>query len=185
MKKEKQLRVLLCLECGRYKMMDGQLYSYRVNTGSWHLKKATILNGYKQQIIYNYKRGDKGLRAVVYEHIIAWMMVNGEYKEGLQIDHKDRDRGNNKIENLRLVTPKGQRISVGPKPEKMQYKALRATHIIMIIKLVKLGYNYSKTADITGFNRLSVMRTYKKYLAGEVFKYLDNKTFENYEKSLI
>lgn len=37
-------------------------------------------------------------------HRQVWIYHNGEIPKGLVIDHIDRDRGNNQIENLRLVT---------------------------------------------------------------------------------
>lgn len=37
-------------------------------------------------------------------HIIIWVMFNGPIPEGFEIDHKDTDKQNNRIENLRLVT---------------------------------------------------------------------------------
>lgn len=37
-------------------------------------------------------------------HIIIWNMFYGEIPEGMFVDHFDRDRTNNKINNLRLVT---------------------------------------------------------------------------------
>jgi len=38
-------------------------------------------------------------------HRAIWVMHNGEIPDGYIIDHIDRNRANNKIENLRLVTP--------------------------------------------------------------------------------
>lgn len=37
-------------------------------------------------------------------HRIIWVLFNGHIDTELQIDHIDGDKGNNKIENLRLVT---------------------------------------------------------------------------------
>lgn len=39
-----------------------------------------------------------------YVHHIVWKMHGKEIPDGMEIDHKDLDRGNNKIENLRLAT---------------------------------------------------------------------------------
>lgn len=36
-------------------------------------------------------------------HRVVWEMFNGVIPDGLQVDHKDRDVSNNKLENLRLV----------------------------------------------------------------------------------
>lgn len=41
-------------------------------------------------------------------HRIVWTLVFGNIPDGMEVDHIDGDRGNNnKIENLRLVTDKG------------------------------------------------------------------------------
>lgn len=38
-------------------------------------------------------------------HRIIWEIHHGKIPEGMQIDHIDGDRSNNKIDNLRMVTP--------------------------------------------------------------------------------
>ena len=45
------------------------------------------------------KRGNYRLHRIIYETFV------GEIPEGYVIDHKDRNRTNNSIENLRIVTP--------------------------------------------------------------------------------
>jgi hypothetical protein len=37
-------------------------------------------------------------------HRVVWLLHNGEIPEGLWVDHIDRDKLNNRIENLRLVS---------------------------------------------------------------------------------
>lgn len=39
-----------------------------------------------------------------YAHRIVWEMHNGDIPEGMEIDHIDGNRLNNKIDNLRMVT---------------------------------------------------------------------------------
>ena len=38
------------------------------------------------------------------QHRLIWMMVYGEFPDNYQIDHKDRNGLNNRIDNLRLAT---------------------------------------------------------------------------------
>ena len=39
-----------------------------------------------------------------YQHRVIWVMHNGIIKKGLEVDHINRDRLDNRIKNLRLVT---------------------------------------------------------------------------------
>jgi DNA-directed RNA polymerase subunit N (RpoN/RPB10) len=43
-------------------------------------------------------------RTLYRAHRLIWTMFNGEIPEGKLLDHIDRNRSNNRIENLRLVT---------------------------------------------------------------------------------
>ncbi len=40
----------------------------------------------------------------VYEHQVIWIMFKGDIPDGMEIDHKDLDPTNNRIDNLRLAT---------------------------------------------------------------------------------
>lgn len=41
---------------------------------------------------------------IVYYHRLLWILVNGPIPEGIVLDHKDGDKLNNNLENLRLLT---------------------------------------------------------------------------------
>jgi hypothetical protein len=53
-------------------------------------------------ILINFQGGS--VRRPVYAHKIIWEMHNGPVPEGLVIDHKNRNRSDNRIENLRVIT---------------------------------------------------------------------------------
>jgi hypothetical protein len=48
-------------------------------------------------------------------HRIAWVISNGMIPDGMEIDHIDGNRLNNRIENLRLVSHSGNMKNVGIK----------------------------------------------------------------------
>ena len=55
-------------------------------------------------------------------HRLIWIWHGNKLIDGLQIDHIDRNRSNNKIENLRLVTPSQNRQNNGGKFVKLKTK---------------------------------------------------------------
>lgn len=58
-------------------------------------------DGYHRFPIYD------GTTRIVYVHRVAWMLANGDVLAGLEVDHKDRNRSNNRLDNLELKTRVG------------------------------------------------------------------------------
>ncbi len=107
MKIQKQVELLRLLNKSKYRVNaeEGTVESYRKAAGVWKRKIPVKLpNGYRQ--IFFTDPALPGGTLSVGEHIAVWIAVNGMYKEGLEIDHLDRDPTNNRIDNLRLVTNK-------------------------------------------------------------------------------
>jgi len=71
--------------------------------GSIHKKTKYVILGFKE----------KKYRA----HRIAWLLYYKQDPGPLQIDHIDRDRSNNKINNLRLVTNQQNCFNVGTRSD--------------------------------------------------------------------
>ena len=44
-------------------------------------------------------------------HRAAWIIAKGLIPPGMQVDHIDHDRGNNRLENLRLVDERGNKMN--------------------------------------------------------------------------
>lgn len=82
----------------------GKIYStcIRGREGEKIELQGSDCNGY---VVHSIKY--KGIKKQVKAHQVIWMSVNGAYdKTKYQIDHINRDRKDNRIDNLRLVTPK-------------------------------------------------------------------------------
>lgn len=74
-----------------YATTDGEFYSE-----TRKIKKTTQANGYEYVTI------DGGAKLV---HRVMWEVFNGEIPEGMEIDHINTIRTDNRLENLRCVTP--------------------------------------------------------------------------------
>ena len=86
-----------------------ELYNYSPETGIFtHKKKRGVLAGSVAGSPHNRGYITIGCdRRAYLAHRLAWLMIYGAFPEkGMDIDHIDGDRTNNKIENLRLASRK-------------------------------------------------------------------------------
>lgn len=106
---DRNLVTKLCIEEGRLKVDfgTGKIYSLkqRGKEGEEIELEGSDCNGYiVHGIRYN------GFKIQLRAHQIVWIAANGIYdKSKLMIDHKNRNKKDNRLENLRLVDAKGNR----------------------------------------------------------------------------
>lgn len=81
-----------------YDFCTGNLY-WRVDRGP-NKVKGNIAGSLNKSGYIRIKINDSSYSA----HRIIWLYVYGKLNENLQIDHKDGNRSNNKLDNLREVT---------------------------------------------------------------------------------
>ena len=171
MKKQKQLDALYILATGRYKVVDGVIY--RLSKGHYKtLRPMARPNGYAQVRIFSGERYGRGRSCVIYTHILSYLAAYGEYPEGYEIDHKDRDKSNIKADNLRAVPTR--RNSVGEGGFKRgEFNPMRDEHIKQIRDIWANNHGISKAevARRVGLNRLTVLRAICKIEKGEPFKF--------------
>ena len=68
-----------------------------------------------------------GVRSRLSVHRVVWCLVHGQWPE-MDIDHKDGDGHNNRLENLRLATVQQNMRNVGPrKDNQLGLKGVRRT----------------------------------------------------------
>lgn len=174
MKIEKQKAVLDILATGRYKVIDNDVYAVR-KSGLHRLVGTTLPTGYKQHTIYNGVRYGKGIKCLVYQHILTYIAHHGPYQEGLVIDHIDGDTTNNRIENLRAIP---QRHNIRPdktyatrSANKYGTTPIRAKEIADIKELMALGFSQAHIARTLNLNRCSVRYTINNIKQGKLLKF--------------
>jgi len=81
-----------------FEYRDGKLYNkFKRRNGSDKGDRAGTLAPSGYRLCYANKK-------IVREHRVIWEMLNGKIPKGLQIDHINRNKADNRIENLRVVT---------------------------------------------------------------------------------
>lgn len=176
MKLEKQRLIKQIIDSGFYDINTeaGTIYSKR--KGIKRIKKANVLpTGYLQHTIFNGKRGVNGIKLNVYEHHIIFIAAKGIYPEGLQIDHINGNKADNRICNLRTCTSQENvtfdNHQYNKRPPVNDFKTIRGDEIAHIRRLMSRGCSQSSIAQALGLNRLSVRYVYNRIKEGKPLKY--------------
>lgn len=77
---------------------DGFIWSTHFGTMK-RLKSYASAHGYKK-----FSRMVGNVKKRIYVHRAVWIAFNGDIPEGMEINHKDRRRDNNALDNLELLT---------------------------------------------------------------------------------
>lgn len=121
--------------------------------------KGTEIKGYKLYRIYF-----EGHKYMIRGHRIIWWFCNGEIPEGLQIDHKNRVRNDNRIDNLRVVTQEennqNRRSLAGANNPSCK---LDPIHHLALLELVENGATYKEAGESFGISKSQVGNIVKKY----------------------
>lgn len=89
----------LCTKTGRiYSLMDNHNFPRATPL----LMKTKVKKMYERVMLSDYGRN----RLYAGVHQLVWLFFRGEFDPKLQINHRDGNKLNNRLENLEVVTPK-------------------------------------------------------------------------------
>jgi len=89
--------MFICLTHGLVTVVDDSLYQQMpMLREKWHI----VGKGYAARRI----RTENGIRVYVLMHRFIWEHVNGTIPRELELDHKNGDKLDNRLQNLRLLT---------------------------------------------------------------------------------
>lgn len=98
--------ILQALQEGRIETdpQTGKIFSTRIRgrEGERVELPGVVINGYIYHRIYH-----AGVKKQYRAHRLIWMAAHGVIPDGLMVDHINRDKQDNRLENLRLVDAKG------------------------------------------------------------------------------
>jgi len=95
---------------GYYISNDGRIFTtkksnrHKTKEGEWReIKLSNNKSGYKYANIYS--GSGKENRHSIRVHRLVWQEWAGLIPEGYYVDHKNANKGDNRLENLQLLTP--------------------------------------------------------------------------------
>jgi hypothetical protein len=163
MERSKQIRILETK--GRYKVVNGRLH--HCVGGVWKEKACATINGYRQHQLFNGRGWGK---VVAYEHSIVWIYEHGPYK-GV-IDHLNKDRSDNRIENLEAVSVSENKLRSPNPPIQSTYSLVNSGNLYRLFDSYCSGLSKTKSAHKAGICRCNALYHFKRLIQEGVCTYL-------------
>ena len=106
MKEAKQILARECLANPKYRVdtEKGILYYHHKASDEWRVKTPSVTEGYLQYILFRGRGKGKGIG--VYAQHVTWLAAGRSIPEGMELDHDDSVKANNRLDNLKCVTHK-------------------------------------------------------------------------------
>ena len=141
---------------------NGNIYKCKRSCRMWNgeyrdckprLMNRITNNGY-MQIFFRYNGEKKYIR----NHRAVWLYFNGEIPEGLEINHENSNRSDNRLSNLELVTrsgnilhgfKKGFKNAVGENNSNAKLTEKKVLEIRKLLKEGVLQYVIAKMFDVS------------------------------------
>lgn len=102
--------------------------------------------------------GYKGDQCAVNIHKIVWIFFNGDYPKDMQIDHINRDKLDNRLCNLRVVTPKENSNNRPSTAAELNPSAKLTWELVREIRIIfARGVSCVKIAKDFGISDISVL----------------------------
>lgn len=115
---------------------EGKIFSY-VSGERKERKQSLIQNGY-----LGIELRIDGKRCFSVAHKVIWETFNGKIPDGMQINHINEDKRDNRLENLELVTP-SENVNFGSRNKRVAAK-LKGGHLNAIKAVTKGKYTSAK-----------------------------------------
>jgi hypothetical protein len=128
--------------------------------GNRKLRKASVgKDGYCRILL----RLEKGVNVTKYVHRLVWECCVGEIPAGMTVNHKDMDKGNNRLDNLELMT-QAENLAHARERKKWNYEKKPVSIYrkrLMDSKWVDGYSTYKEAADSVGGNASNVFNAVK------------------------
>jgi predicted DNA-binding protein YlxM (UPF0122 family) len=134
----------------------------REGNPNWHGGRYTDTSGYVRVLAPEHKSSD--VKGYVKEHVLIWTDINGDIPDGFCLHHINGDKGDNRMDNLRLMRHGDHsRLHNTGNEYSRKYSDRTVLEWVEMHRYDKLSY--SKIAEKTDVNRSTIYENVKKFKA--------------------